>query len=315
MLNPKVMKKWCLKLRIPDWGKVDEVKSRLERSLAVMHMDAYLMECDACGFQAPDVPGLDSCPGCGADFAADEDQPEEGGDMQQAAATTTNNVTPLSAKQAKQKEDKERRDAAGKMAEADARKKLTAIEKKIDGFRADAGRIEWNIGKHLKEIYDRDLWQASDDYKSFEEYVKSRFDFTRQTARAFMLISEHFTREEASEIPLTHLRLLVSIPDEKARREMVDLAKEQDLTCRELAAQVKAKRAELGLDTQRAGMEDTVLVNVRLKPGVVAEAEWKKVRGKAGKRNGRFQLGDNTFVVEDLGDEGFVVKLQKPKKS
>lgn len=309
MLSLDVMRNWCEKLGIPDWGKLDEVRARLERSLAVAHMDAYLMDCDACGFSAPDVPGLDSCPGCGADFAATEDT--EGVDMQQAA---TNNVTPLSAKQEKQQEDKDRANGAGKIAVASAQKKLSAIEKKIDGLRSDAGRIEWSIGGHLKEIYDRDLWQAGGEYKSFEEYVKGRFDFTRQTARAFMLISEHFSKEEAAEIPLTHLRLLVSIPDEEARRQMVDLAKEQDLTCRELAAQVKAKRAELGLDTQRAGMEDTVLVNVRLKPGVVAEAEWKKVRGKAGKRNGRFMLGDNAFVIEDLGAEGFLVKLQKPKK-
>ena len=59
-------------------------------------------------------------------------------------------------------------------------------------------------------------------------------------------------------------------------------------------------------------MEGTVLLNVRLKPGVVAEGQWTKPRGKKGKRSAKFDLGDHALIVEDLGDEGFQVKLQKP---
>lgn len=306
MLNAESLRRWCGRLGLPEWGSVDELRSRVERSLAVQHMDAYLLDCEDCGFSAPDVEEVDSCPGCGADFA----------DPEEEQLQTANNVTPLSAKTKKQQEDRELREFQGKAAEREAIQKLEAIEGKIDELRADAGCIEWDIGKHLREIYDRDLWQAGGKYKSFKDYVQQRFEFTQQTARAFMRISEHFTRDEAQGIPLGHLRLLANIPDDDARQEMVDLVKEKgdDMTFRDLAAQVKAKRAELGLNTERAGMEDTVLLNVRLKPGVVAEGEWKTAKRKNAKRTATFELGDNKIDLEDHGDEGFVVKLRKPNR-
>ncbi len=274
------------------------------------------MECSGCKFTIPDVEEVDSCPGCGANFAPDDEEPETEEEPVQAA---TNKVTSIAtAKGAKQADEQEKRAAEVRVAGVEALKTLETIEAKIETLLGDAGCIEWDIGKYLTEIWNKDLWQVAagpEDagYKSFSDYVTRRFEFTKQTARAFMRIAEHFSREEASEIPLGHLRLLVSIPDKDARQELVDLLKEEeDMTFRQLADHVKAKRQELGLQTERAGMEDTVLLNVRLKPGKVAEGKWKTTKGKNAKRTARFELGDHALTIEDLGAEGFQVKLHKP---
>ena len=309
-MSGDVLRGWCERLDLESGGTDDELRCRVERSLAVRHMDAHLLECTRCGFSAPDVDEVDSCPGCGADLAVEGDREEEDEEDDMQARP----ISIATAKATKQNEEAGFRDARVRQAEAKAKKMLAQIEGEIDELLGDAGCIEWDVGGKLLDIYQKDLWQESGEFGSFAEYVRSRFDFTKQTARAFMRISQHFSRKEASKIPLGHLRLLVSIPDDDARKEMVDRVKKEDMTFRVLADHVKAKRAELGLQTERAGMEDTVLLNVRLKPGIIAEGEWKKFgRGKNAKRSAKFDIGDHTLVIQDLGGEGFVVKLQKPK--
>ncbi len=309
MLNGDVLRDWCDRLDLESRGTDDELRFRVERSLAVRHMDAHLLACTRCGFSAPDVDEVDSCPGCGADLAVEgnhsKDDKED--DVQ------GNLVSIATAKAIKQKDDAELSAARTRAAEAKAKKMLGQIEGEIVELLGNAGCIEWDIGGKLLDIYQKDMWQQSGEFSSFADYVRGRFDFSKQTARAFMLISKHFSRKEASKIPLGHLRLLVSVPDEDARKKLVDRVKKEDMTFRELADHVKATRAELGLQTERAGMEGTVLLNVRLKPGVIAEGGWKMGRGKNAKRSGSFSVGDHILVIEDLGDEGFVVKLQQPK--
>lgn len=227
------------------------------------------------------------------------------------------------AKAAKQEEDADDRLAVQKSAEketsAKAAKKLTDLEKKIRELKSSAGCLEWDIGKYLLEIRKGDLWQAANKgHESFNSYVLEEFEFTRQTATSYMKICECFSREEASTIPLGHLRLLVGVPNEADRNELAEKTRKEAPTFRELASMVKTKRAEAGLNTARAGHEDMHHVSVRLKIGVVAEGIWKEGRAKSGappKRLGSFQLGDNTFLIEDLGKDGFVVKLAPPAAS
>lgn len=192
-------------------------------------------------------------------------------------------------------------------AQAKAKVERETLEKKIDKLRGDAARTGWDIGKYLAEIYDRDLWQEG--FKSFGQYVRERFEFTKQTAFAFIDISRKFTREQAAELPLTALRLLVKVPDDEERAKLVDKVKEEKPTTRELASEVKVKREEAGLKTERAGMADTVALSGRLKPGKVSEGEWKSVRGT---RVAEFEVGGQRFVLEDLKRQGWALKLRKP---
>lgn len=305
-------------LGVDDVGEPEAVRERVEAFYAVERSDALFEVCKTCGTSAPsDV----RCPGCGMERSkmAKKDEKKEP-EAKVPTAKVLAIAPSATAKAAKQEEDADDRIAAKKSGEketaAKAVKKLSDLEKKIRELKSSAGCLEWDIGKYLLEIRKGDLWQAANKgHESFNSYVLEEFEFTRQTATSYMKICECFTREEASTIPLGHLRLLVGVPNESDRAELAEKTRKEGPTFRELASLVKAKRVEAGLKTDRAGHEDTHHVSVRLKTGVVAEGIWKEARTKAGapsKRLGSFQLGDNTFLIEDLGKDGFVVKLAPP---
>lgn len=332
-ISEEILRTSAEKFGVVSWGSPEELRYRLERTLAVQHMGAAIRECE-CGFSAPIHESVDSCPGCGVTYEVPTTRDKEDTSMQtvqaaapKAAAKKTRTIKKSGSKvasissrvKAKQDEEQAQASAAERKAELDAKKKLAALEKKVDQLRSDAGRIEWDIGQHLTEIHANNLWQATGEFKSFAEYVKARFEFTKQTATAFMKIAQGFKREDASKIDLGHLRLIVSIPEENkdVREELTKRVLEapEKPTYRELAAEVKAKRAELGLVTERAGFEGTVLISGRFKPGVIAEGEWRPgPEGGKVQYRGQFEIGDSTLVIEDLGEEGgFLVKLKKPR--
>lgn len=302
---------WAEKLSLSPRGGLTDVRHRVERALIGRYLDRPIIKCSSCWFSYPEVEELVECPGCGV-----RSRPSKGVDVEQQGeaprARKQNGVRPTLQAKDERKED-EKADARGaeKDAEAKAAKKLAELEKRIDELKASSGRLEWDIGKHLQEIYASDLWQAPGTFKSFVDYVEKRFELTRQTARSYMRIAEVFSREESSELPTGHLHLLSKVPDEEERRALVERAKRDKPTFRELASEVKTMRAAAGLNTERAGMEDTVHVAARLKAGVVAEGEWKSTRGKSPKRIARFVVGEAKFVLEDLGEEGFVLKVEK----
>lgn len=221
------------------------------------------------------------------------------------------NVVSLKQKDEKRAEDKARKEGNQKIAETKVAKRLTDLSKKIEDLKVAQVRTEYEIGRCLNEIAADDLWRADGDFKSFHAFVQSRFGFTRQTAYAYMAIVEKFTREEASTIPIGALRLLVTIPDDGDRKKLVEMVQKEKPTFRELADTVKANRVEAGLKTDRKGLENTVLVSSRLKVGVVTEFKWKEARGKAGskKRIASFNIGEATFILEDLGDDGCILRL------
>lgn len=195
------------------------------------------------------------------------------------------------------------------------RKTLAQYDKQIEDLQKNSAKVAWEIGQLLSEVNERGLWQEG-GYKSFAEYVSHRHKFTKQTARSFIAISKTFSKEEAGELNRGALRLLVTIEDDDVRAGLAKWVREEKPSHRELADAVKAKRAEAGLNTSRAGFEGTILVNTRLKPGVIAEGGWrnrKATKTKPAARVGKFELGDNEFVVEDLGDEGFTVHLIDPE--
>lgn len=321
-LIPETIAQSALALGLDDAGAPEIVRERVESFYAVERSDALFEVCNQCGTSAPnDI----RCPGCGNKRTkmAKKDKEPEAKEAKVPTAKVLAIAPSATAKAAKQEEDADDRLAVQKSAEketsAKAAKKLTDLEKKIRELKSSAGCLEWDIGKYLLEIRKGDLWQAANKgHESFNSYVLEEFEFTRQTATSYMKICECFSREEASTIPLGHLRLLVGVPNEADRNELAEKTRKEAPTFRELASMVKTKRAEAGLNTARAGHEDMHHVSVRLKIGVVAEGIWKEGRAKSGappKRLGSFQLGDNTFLIEDLGKDGFVVKLAPPAAS
>lgn len=189
---------------------------------------------------------------------------------------------------------------------------LATLEAKIERLRHEQQRVEWEIGSALKVIRQDDLWRAT-GAKSFGEYVQLRFGFSATTAKDFIAIAECFSREQASKVGPTHLRLLTKVPTDEDRAKLyAELERHPETTVRELADKVSARRSEAGLKTERGGFEGTVLVNARLQVGLVAQGKWATEKSRSSgkeRRVGRFSIGSSEFVFEDLGADGFVVRL------
>lgn len=191
---------------------------------------------------------------------------------------------------------------------AEAKRRLEVISEEIAKMRTDLAHSGWDIGDRLKEVYDRDLWKAG--FESFADYVEKKCGFSAQTGRDFMGIARNFKREDIGTLTITQLRLLIKAPEGPAREELVEQARTGQPTKRELADQVRAKREEANLNTERRGLKG-VVVNARLEPGLIAEGKWTKY--EAGKGKGRFKIGDQTFIIETNKQHGFKVTLVKPK--
>lgn len=245
------------------------------------HPGADMLRCIRCGARSPDVPEFDACPNCGVSFQTEE-----------IAMTKAAVIEHPSSKRT----ETEPRDLVP------ARAELERLEEEIDRVRSAQVVAEWDIGSRLSEIHRGDLWRAgAGGYKSFADYAQQRFDIGKDTARAYLAVAETFSREEASELSITQLWHLARVPDVKERAKLVKQVKEGKIeTTRDLAAAVKAKRAAAGLKTERAGLEGTVQVHARLKPGIVAEGEWRETRG-----------GGSEVFVFDIGGARFQVKRSK----
>lgn len=191
---------------------------------------------------------------------------------------------------------------------AEAKRRLDEISREIGVRRADLATNGWDIGNLLREVMDRDLWKTGFD--SFADYVERTCGFSAQTGRDFTQIARNFKREDIGTLTISSLRLLIKAP-EGAREELVNKAREEKPSRRELAEQVRTKREEAGLSTERRGVKG-VMVTARLEPGVIFEGAWSKYEG--GKGRGRFKIGDQTFVVETNKQHGFKVSLVKPKE-
>lgn len=194
---------------------------------------------------------------------------------------------------------------------------LDSLEKTIDRLIGEGGVVQWQIGKSLTTIFQDDLWQIG-DYESFSHYVETRWDFTRQTAQAYMRIAATFTEKEAADFGLSELALLSKVKDDDERQKLVDRVRKEEPSFRELAEMVKEARQKNGDKTERAGLEGSIALSGRLKVGVIGEGGWKS---RNGKMYFEIEIGGARFRVEDIPEEpkkkidgGWVVKLLGPSK-
>ena len=299
----------------------------LQRDLAEKYPEEDVLECSKCGFLSPDTLEIPTCPGCGVAFDPESQPSAEGASLMTAAKTTeakaevvdlgTRRPTravkkPESTgmrKAAKQEEDRQAASAREKQAEAKAKKRLEKLESSIEKARSSKVTSDWDIGKALSEIYRGDLWQVAGN-RSFVEYAQERFDIGKDTAWAYLRISETFTRKESEGFNTTQLWLLARVQDDDDRKALIEKVRSGDLsTKRELAEAVKVKRAEAGLETQRKGYEGTVALSGRIKEGeVVTSGKFKK---KKGILVFAFELGGTTFEVRATGDNEVEVRHVK----
>lgn len=283
----------------PAQAEPEFVAKHLQRLVAVRYPEEDVVECSVCGFECPDTIELPTCPGCGVAFGSPTQQPSEGDSMPQAQAeakvvdisvqkpgkpvrrpkTAPEPTEEKPTKEAKQKEDKEAKEAEKRSAESKALKRLETISKKVDKELSTQAGSAWRIGKALSEVYLKDLWKADlgEDFKSFVDYAKRRFNFGKDTALGYIRIADTFTEQEATEMSVSRLWWLARVEDRSERETLAKQVKSGELrTVRELVDAVKVKRQEAGLQTERKGFEGTVALSGRIQSGgVVAEGEFE----------------------------------------
>lgn len=271
-----------------------------------------MMECVECGCSAPDEAS--KCPGCGVSFDASKERymgrTKKAEEAPTKAAEKPKKASVVELAKARE-EVREDEVVEEKAAENKAAKKLEQLEDKIKKLRTEQQRVEWEIGGALRVIKSEDLWRAT-GAKGFGEYVQLRFGFSMQTATEYIAIGEMFSKEQATKIPLGHLRLLTRVPNDDLRSKLASQAEREPGTFVEMAEKVRRAREKLGAPTQRGGHEGTVLVNARLKVGPIAQGKWQVGPSKKGGRPVRlalFQIGDAELVIDDFGEDGFAVRL------
>jgi hypothetical protein len=268
-----------------------------------------LAACRFCGFRSPDVPEVADCPGCGVTTTTEEEQ--------MMMATPTHARAPVSApiQALKPKLKTTTQPAVAEVLappppeKDDARiGRLRELEKTIDALKGQSGVIEWETGRALNEIKNAELWRADSDAATFDGYVKERFRFTPQTAVNYIKISCAFTREQAARMRVTDMRYLIRLPDDDRGAMIKEVLEGPERSTRELAAAIKAKKIEAGLQTARGGFEDTVLINKRYRLGEAITgskgADWEQLRDpQTGEKfvAARVQIGETVLLIECVG--------------
>lgn len=217
-------------------------------------------------------------------------------------------VTSIHARDARRAEEAEDLHTQREQADTQIRAELVRAEQQIEDLIKAGGRSMWDLGRALAEISEKELWIDSGDYKSFGDYATKRFAISRTTVRDCIRVTEVFDRKAAGEFPAGHLRLLSKLPDE-IRPALIDFAREEQPTFRALQARCKAEKAERGLDVTRTGHVGDGSIRLHIDPGVVAEGQWHKTRGRNAQRIAKFTLGTHAFELRDCGTDGFVVSF------
>lgn len=256
----------------------EALAAELADRLRTEYPGCEILACQECKFPAPDHPDLKTCPGCAVTFLLEEDRdphPKKSKSPKMKLAPVEPEVlVPMGLTE-----------ASGMVS-----LELDRITKRIQELRVDFSVNAWEIGTALREIHDRDLWKAR--YGSFHEYVEQQCGFGYGTARDFIQIAKAFTVEEVRSLPVASVRMVAKAP-EGDRKALLEKVREERPTTRELAEQVKTKRAEAGLETERRGLAGTVVVNARLKPGVVTTCIGTKT--PTGRMVFTFSIGEQTF--------------------
>lgn len=257
---------------------------------------ALNVECQECGQSFYDDGLLRRCPGCGVDFLVGRG-PRAVGPKER---TVDSNVVGFPV---------DNKPTAEGVA---ARKTLDRLEKELEKLVADGGTVQWQIGQRLQTIWSGDLWQLG-DFKSFRDYVVTRWEFTVQTAMAYMRIAGTFTEKEAATFGLSEMTLLSKVKDDEERAKLADRIRKEEPSFRELAAMVKESRQKAGERTVRPGTEDSIPLSGRVKVGVYAEGGWKQ---KGEKMFFEFEIGGARIRLEDIPEDkkkkiagGWVLKV------
>ena len=135
-----------------------------------------------------------------------------------------------------------------------------AVKRANDLTRAGAV-VAYELGVQLRQIHEDQLWKlrkgedGAPVYKSFEAFVMSELEISRQTAYEQIDVSANYEKGDVEKLGYKKLALLLKAPETK-RPELKEKA-EKGASFRELQADVKTARAEAGVTKRETGRKAT----------------------------------------------------------
>ena len=123
-------------------------------------------------------------------------------------------------------------------------KTLSEATQAIKSIDKDIGEQWVQLSHLLKKVRDDKMYLSS--YQTFQEYCEKEIDYSRQTAYAFIKITEEFSEEQTNDgsllsLGVSKLIALTSI-DSKTRKELLNEIDIENMSVSELKKEVKKKK-------------------------------------------------------------------------
>lgn len=290
-----------LKLKLPK-GDTKIVAGVIKQHFHDSYEEDSLAVCELCGYESP--VDYSTCPYCGADLgAAVDDPPPDKKDK----TTKTKTTKP-------RKKGKTAAKQTAEIAPPDP-KMIAECEERVDlikGLRRKLAEDAYEIGKHIQEIHDKNLWKAK-GYDSFSAFCKNELDYTRVMAYKYMSMSRLLKKDDAVKLGVSKSEIVTNSP-KRYRTKMLNAAKKG--ATREELRKILAKAT--GKTSGKPETETKITLLGRVKDGSYEEP-WLNI--KSGKPTSRdtdakhvtFELTSDVrlTVTENDDQSGLVLSFEK----
>ena len=270
-----------LKLKLPK-GDTKIVAGVIKQHFHETYEEDSLAVCELCGYESP--VDYSVCPYCGANLGeAEELPPPKKTKKTKATKGKATKTKPRKKGKTAEKQTKEIAPPDPKMI-AECEERVDAIK----GLRKKLADDAYEIGKHIQEIHDKNLWKAK-GYDSFSAFCKAELDYTRVMAYKYMSMSRLLKKEDAVKLGVSKAEIVTNAP-KRHRTKMLNAAKKG--ATREELRRILAKAT--GKTSGTAATESKITLLGRVKDGSYEEP-WLNI--KSGKPTTRET--DNKHVVFD----------------
>lgn len=139
---------------------------------------------------------------------------------------------------------------------------LNQIVAEIKFFENQAVVSYWEIGKRLSQA------KEQVGHGEWIPWIEENLNYTRQTASSLIRVYESYPNGNTSlHLNFSKVLALTSIKDEEERQEFIDSHEVEDMTTRQLQAEIKEYKA--GLEEKEKQLEESTAANKRLADKVI----------------------------------------------
>ncbi|WP_311486540.1 DUF3102 domain-containing protein [uncultured Anaerococcus sp.] len=139
---------------------------------------------------------------------------------------------------------------------------LNQIVSEIKFFENQAVVSYWEIGKRLSQA------KEQVGHGEWIPWIEENLNYTRQTASSLIRVYESYPNGNTSlHLNFSKVLALTSIKDEEDRQDFIDSHEVEDMTTRQLQAEIKEYKA--GLEEKEKQLEESTAANKRLADKVI----------------------------------------------